>query len=60
MLLVRLRAASWIIGWTVGIIPTYYVWHLRTLGRPWIIAGWILLLGMDPSQWLRCWIALDQ
>ncbi len=30
--------------WTVSIIPTYYVWYLRTLGRPWILPGWILLL----------------
>jgi alpha-1,6-mannosyltransferase len=33
-----------IIIWTVSIIPTYYVWHLRTLGRPWVVPGWILLL----------------
>jgi alpha-1,6-mannosyltransferase len=33
-----------IIIWTVSIIPTYYVWHLRALGRPWIIPGWIMLL----------------
>ena len=33
-----------IIAWTVSIIPTYYVWHLRRLGRPWVIADWILLL----------------
>ena len=30
--------------WTVSIIPTYYVWHLRALGRPWILPGWIMLL----------------
>ena len=30
--------------WTVAIIPTYYVWHLRTLGRPWAVPGWLLLL----------------
>ncbi|HEV7552314.1 MAG TPA: hypothetical protein VGP65_11560, partial [Candidatus Angelobacter sp.] len=30
--------------WTVSIIPTYYVWHLRTLGRPWLVPGWIMLL----------------
>jgi hypothetical protein len=30
--------------WTVSIIPTYYVWHLRTLGRPWAVPGWVLLL----------------
>jgi hypothetical protein len=30
--------------WTVSIIPTYYVWYLRTLGRPWLLPGWIVLL----------------
>jgi hypothetical protein len=30
--------------WTVSIIPTFYVWHLRTLGRPWLVPGWVLLL----------------
>ena len=31
--------------WTVSIIPTYYVWHLRMLGpRPWLVPGWIMLL----------------
>jgi alpha-1,6-mannosyltransferase len=45
-LLPFLRSASTvpIIIWTVSIIPTYYVWHLRTLGRPWLVPGWILLL----------------
>jgi alpha-1,6-mannosyltransferase len=33
-----------IIVWTVSIIPTYYVWHLRTLGRPWSVPSWIVLL----------------
>jgi hypothetical protein len=33
-----------IIVWTVSIIPTYYVWHLRALGRPWIVPDWIMLL----------------
>jgi alpha-1,6-mannosyltransferase len=33
-----------IIIWTVSIIPTYYVWRLRTLGRPWVVPGWIMLL----------------
>jgi alpha-1,6-mannosyltransferase len=33
-----------IIIWTVSIIPTYIVWHLRTLGRPWLVPGWIMLL----------------
>ena len=45
-LLPFLRSASTlpIIIWTVSIIPTYYVWHLRTLGRPWLLPGWIMLL----------------
>jgi alpha-1,6-mannosyltransferase len=30
--------------WTVSIIPTYYVWHLRTLGRPWLVPAWIMVL----------------
>ncbi len=33
-----------IIIWTVSVIPTYYVWHLRMLGRPWSLPGWIMLL----------------
>ncbi len=33
-----------IIVWTVSIFSTYYVWHLRTLGRPWIVPGWIMLV----------------
>jgi Glycosyltransferase family 87 len=33
-----------IVIWTVSIIPTYYVWHLRAMGRPWIVPGWIMLL----------------
>jgi hypothetical protein len=33
-----------IILWTVSILPTYYVWHLRALGRPWVLPGWVVLL----------------
>ncbi|PWT78472.1 MAG: hypothetical protein C5B58_15230, partial [Acidobacteria bacterium] len=33
-----------IIIWTVSIIPTYIVWHLRTLGLPWSLPGWVTLL----------------
>lgn len=33
-----------VIIWTVSIIPTYYVWHLRTLGRPWLVPGWVMVL----------------
>jgi alpha-1,6-mannosyltransferase len=45
-LLPFVRSASTVpvIVWTVSIIPTYYVWHLRTLGRPWLVPGWIMLL----------------
>ena len=45
-LLPFLRSASTlpIIIWTVSVIPTYYVWHLRALGRPFIVPGWVLLL----------------
>jgi len=31
--------------WTVSIIPTYVMWHLRTLGRPWgALPVWVMLL----------------
>jgi len=45
-LLPFVRSASTlpIIIWTVSIIPTYYVWHLRTLGRAWLVPGWIMML----------------
>lgn len=45
-LLPFLRSVSTVplLVWTVSIIPTYYVWHLRTLGRPWLVPGWIMLL----------------
>jgi alpha-1,6-mannosyltransferase len=45
-LLPFLRSASTlpIIIWTISIIPTYYVWHQRTLGLPWLVPGWIMLL----------------
>jgi alpha-1,6-mannosyltransferase len=34
-----------IIIWTVSIFPTYVMWHLRTLGRPWgSLPGWVMLL----------------
>jgi alpha-1,6-mannosyltransferase len=33
-----------IIIWTISIIPTYYVWHLRTLGQPWLLPAWVMLL----------------
>jgi alpha-1,6-mannosyltransferase len=33
-----------ILVWTLSILPTYYVWHLRTVGRPWLVPGWIVIL----------------
>jgi alpha-1,6-mannosyltransferase len=30
--------------WTLSIIPTYYVWHLRMVGRPWLVPDWIMTL----------------
>src|SRR5438128_3537043 len=34
-----------IIIWSVSIIPTYVMWHSRTLGRPWgTLPGWVMLL----------------
>ncbi len=41
---VRSKSTLPIIVWTVSIIPTYIVWHLRALGRPWMLPGWVLLL----------------
>jgi hypothetical protein len=33
-----------ILVWTLSIVPTYYVWHLRTVGRPWLVPDWIVIL----------------
>jgi alpha-1,6-mannosyltransferase len=41
---VRTRSTLPIIIWTVSIIPIYYVWYLRALGRPWSLPGWIMAL----------------
>jgi alpha-1,6-mannosyltransferase len=45
-LLPFVRSASTlpIIIWTVSIIPTYYVWHLRLLGHPWALPAWMMVL----------------
>jgi alpha-1,6-mannosyltransferase len=45
-LLPFLRSSSTlpILVWTLSIIPTYYVWHLRTLGQAWVVPGWIVFL----------------
>ena len=44
-LLPFLRSASTLplMIWTIAIIPTYYVWHLRALGQPWVLPDWIIL-----------------
>jgi hypothetical protein len=41
-----LRSASTLplMIWTVSVLSTYYVWYLHTLGSPWQVPGWILLL----------------
>ena len=47
-----------IIIWTVSIIPTYYVWYLRAVGRPWTLPGWILLLeygSVAAAGAIICW-----
>lgn len=43
-LLPFLRSASTlpIVVWTISIIPTYNVWHLRATGRPWVLPGWVV------------------
>jgi alpha-1,6-mannosyltransferase len=33
-----------ILVWTLSTLPTYYVWHLRTIGRPWLVPDWIVIL----------------
>jgi alpha-1,6-mannosyltransferase len=34
-----------IILWTVSIVPTYVMWHWRTIGRPWgALPDWVMLL----------------
>jgi len=30
--------------WTLSVIPTYYVWHLRRIGQPWLVPEWIMVL----------------
>lgn len=40
----RSTSAMPIMIWTVSIIPTYYVWHLRTLGQTWAVPDWIMAL----------------
>jgi alpha-1,6-mannosyltransferase len=59
-LLPFLRSASTapIMVWTLSIIPTYYVWHLRSVGRPWLVPGWIMLLEYGSVAVVAAFIAL--
>jgi alpha-1,6-mannosyltransferase len=41
---IRSTSTAPIMIWTLSIIPTYYVWHLRTVGRPWLVPDWIMML----------------
>jgi len=45
---VRSAATLPLVIWTVTIIPTYVIWHLRTLGRPWLLPGWVMLIEYGP------------
>ncbi len=40
----RTRLTLPILVWTVSILPTYFVWHLRATGHLWILPGWIMAL----------------
>jgi hypothetical protein len=40
----RSRSTLPLMVWTVSVLPTYIVWHLRSLGRVWQIPCWVLLL----------------
>ena len=39
---VRSKSTLPLLIWTVSITPTYIVWHLRALGRPWVLPDWVL------------------
>ena len=41
---VRSVATLPLIIWTISILPTYIVWHLRTMGRSFVLPGWVMLL----------------
>ena len=44
-----------IILWSVSVIPTYVMWHFRTLGRPWgALPGWVMLLEYGCLATVRC------
>jgi alpha-1,6-mannosyltransferase len=38
-------SSFFVMVWTISIIPTYVMWHYRTLGRPWgALPLWVMLL----------------
>ncbi len=41
---IRSTSTMPIMIWTLSIISTYYVWHLRMVGRPWLVPDWIMML----------------
>jgi hypothetical protein len=47
-----------ILVWTLSILPTYYVWHLRTVGRPWLVPDWIVILEYGSVAVVAAMIAL--
>src|SRR5256885_9316988 len=47
-----------LIVWTLSIIPTYYVWHLRIVGQQWLVPDWIMLLEYGAVALVAAMIAL--
>jgi hypothetical protein len=41
---VRSIATLPLIVWTISVIPAFIVWHLRTLGHPFVLPDWVMLL----------------
>jgi hypothetical protein len=40
----RSKSTLPLVVWSIGILPTYIVWHLRSLGYEWRVPVWALLL----------------
>lgn len=49
-----------ILVWTVSIFPTYVVWHLRTLGRPWRVPIWATAVEYGAVAAAAAYLALRQ
>jgi hypothetical protein len=47
-----------ILVWTLSILPTYYVWHLRTVGRAWLVPNWIVILEYGSVAVVAAMVAL--